>query len=1002
MIFHGGLGVQLSQFNSPRTQNNHQERLNRQFDLLNPYTISSWQFQGSVLGESNSSKVSADNIIENRQNRRIGCPTASSTSVHNTAFSGALIATMPPKRNASGEPNGSNAPVAKHIKSEQHPEEFSNTVKKKLLASTRTGQACDRCKVRKIRCDGLAGGCSPCIQNHNECKTTDRITGRATSRGYVEGIEQQNRDLQLRIQELEHRLMQGGADIKPANGYPDSASGQYGYGQSSNGMQSTWSTTGPAYTSPTSATANNGQQQETNMFRALPAYRAGCMGDNYLGVSPGSSHLSAIKGTALSILGMEIDIADFRSTDMDEPDPSVFHPQLYNKSYQSFLQSAWNVNPRIEKVELPARSEAIIYAEWYFRVINPYCPLLHRGTFMRLLSRMYDDPTFRPTTAENVIVHMLFAIMFFQYATRNWEDAEQQASLNSQSNTHYHYCLGMFYQLACSHTAQDIQALALICLHLRNFPKPGASWVLARMAMTLAIELGLHRSMKRWAPESNTLSELDIEMRRRTFWVILAVNVTLSGKLGRPMPLRNEDYDVECPSQIDDDYIPGDGIDPPNPIKCNHEIGIQGFKLIPCYLELYSTIYSISRQPSTYVATVNRLEAKIRAWKDDLPPELVNGELGHNEQEGRVFALYAQSWSQEFRLLLRHPSVSMTTDPDFNAESMRICVESSRQMLGVVRQLQKYKSLDTTWYNTSVFVMALTTTLFAQWEKRGGTSSADLAALREEMDIWLDIMGDIGSLLGSGTRLKKAVQVVTDGTLGLLSRNLPAKNDKSYASNNNGQEEVRPTEQTSNTNGNNGYPVNAQNYNYNEPTSATGSAPAPNYSPSEGQMSHQQTPYPAATQYSPYLESASNTSDLTYAQPENQGYGGYPASTSDSVEAPLIAALAAQASQVAPNTWQRNSTQVNTAPTQAWQHWTSTVTGNLEPQECYSASALMQLGGRDMSNGDTTQLNTSMGDVQSGGVGEPGHLGGQVSGAIAGAPTWPLNLFDIGVNGSTG
>lgn len=60
----------------------------------------------------------------------------------------------------------------------------------------------------------------------------------------------------------------------------------------------------------------------------------------------------------------------------------------------------------------------------------------------------------------------------------------------------------------------------------------------------------------------------------------------------------------------------------------------------------------------------------------------------------------------------------------------------------------------------------------------------------------------------------------------------------------------------------------------------------------------------------------------------------------------------------------------------------------------------MQLGGRDMSNGDTTQLNTSMGDVQSGGVSEPGHLGGQVSGAIAG--TWPLNLFDIGVNGSTG
>lgn len=53
--------------------------------------------------------------------------------------------TMPSiKRTASDESNG--AP-AKQPKTE-HPEEFSNAVKKKLLSSSRTGQACDRCKVR--------------------------------------------------------------------------------------------------------------------------------------------------------------------------------------------------------------------------------------------------------------------------------------------------------------------------------------------------------------------------------------------------------------------------------------------------------------------------------------------------------------------------------------------------------------------------------------------------------------------------------------------------------------------------------------------------------------------------------------------------------------------------------------------------------------------------------------------------------------------------------------
>ena len=55
-----------------------------------------------------------------------------------------LTMTMPPKRSASDEPSG---PLAKQPKTE-HPEEFSNAVKKKLLSSSRTGQACDRCKVR--------------------------------------------------------------------------------------------------------------------------------------------------------------------------------------------------------------------------------------------------------------------------------------------------------------------------------------------------------------------------------------------------------------------------------------------------------------------------------------------------------------------------------------------------------------------------------------------------------------------------------------------------------------------------------------------------------------------------------------------------------------------------------------------------------------------------------------------------------------------------------------
>lgn len=68
------------------------------------------------------------------------------SSFNTTASSGAfggVACDMPQKRSSPGEGNGTPTKLAKA----EHPEEFSNAVKKKLQSSSRTGQACDRCKV---------------------------------------------------------------------------------------------------------------------------------------------------------------------------------------------------------------------------------------------------------------------------------------------------------------------------------------------------------------------------------------------------------------------------------------------------------------------------------------------------------------------------------------------------------------------------------------------------------------------------------------------------------------------------------------------------------------------------------------------------------------------------------------------------------------------------------------------------------------------------------------
>ncbi len=82
---------------------------------------------------------------------------------------------------------------------------------------------------------------------------------------------------------------------------------------------------------------------------------------------------------------MEIDITDFASQDVDEPDQNSLHPHLYNKSYQAFLQSALGANPKLDKVKLPEREEGITYAQWFFRIYNSFLPILHKAHFMALV-----------------------------------------------------------------------------------------------------------------------------------------------------------------------------------------------------------------------------------------------------------------------------------------------------------------------------------------------------------------------------------------------------------------------------------------------------------------------------------------------------------------------------------------------------------------------------------------------------------------------------------------
>lgn len=333
---------------------------------------------------------------------------------------------------------------------------------------------------------------------------------------------------------------------------------------------------------------------------------------------------------------------------------------------------------------------------------------------------------------------MVLAIIYYQQAMRSPQSA---VDANDLSNRHYHYAVSKFFDLASIPSVTAVQAMAMIAAHGRSFPKPGVGSLVAKIAMHRAIDLNLHRSIKR--PGEQT--DLNNEIRKRTWWTILAVSTTLDGRLGRPMPIAVEEYDVDFPEPIADEALTEDGVDTNSKAQCTYHIGLAALQMTPLFMEMYSNIYSPKREPNNYIPVVRALEEQLEQWREGLHESVKSPGPGG---ENQMYHLYLQMVETEFRLCLRHPSVAMTNDPKMCAENARVCEEAAAQMLDVVRSLDKLKCLDLTWYQMSVYAAAMFTTLVAHWERRYEATHSEIARLKADMDDWLAIIHSIASTLG--------------------------------------------------------------------------------------------------------------------------------------------------------------------------------------------------------------------------------------------------------------
>lgn len=485
----------------------------------------------------------------------------------------------------------------------------------------RIAQACDRCRSKKIRCDGLRPHCSQCMSVGFECKISDKLSRRAYPRGYTESLEDRIRQL-----EQDNNKMMNLLDIKDEQLELLSR------------VETTLNSRHPADVTrvkpehetrketdtaenPPAATEQEDEDQEYYVVKQI----------NTLGVD-GSYTGSSSGGCMIKTLiekfqdkGMEhklIESLSRISNSINDMHPLSADCMVFpvTPCGDGNTPGSWTVPYTISKISMDHLT-TIYFQEWH----SMY-PILDQSSFF---SSCDLEVLHSGTSIERVILYLVLSLA--SLATRDTKSKEGNGLEAWRLRNEWKQIFTPALQSAPS--LSSAQALALALLYSLHTGNVDDMWHYRVMAVNMSQRLGLHRCHKSLRTrEGKALSVKEQEIRRRIFWSINSLDCFAAATLGAPKLIREQDIECAMPANDDDPVTNIDAISPADTQKAlstsssNGDVKIEScslavIKFAQILASILDTVYSCTTPNHSY-KTVVQLEDQLESWRRELAPSL--------------------------------------------------------------------------------------------------------------------------------------------------------------------------------------------------------------------------------------------------------------------------------------------------------------------------------------------------------------------------------------------
>jgi hypothetical protein len=455
----------------------------------------------------------------------------------------------------------------------------------------RIAQACDRCRSKKIRCDGVRPCCSQCANVGFECRTSDKLSRRAFPRGYTESLEERVRTLESEVKDLKDLLDEKDEKIDVLSRVhsftpPQRAASVRSPSASATAKSSTSESSDGVFHVERSTTRPSQKSQNPFIrFSSTPGF-AGMLcislynGSNQLTCADVFTNKLVSEGKSATTIPTGALTSLATSVILGAPNQAVKTP------------------PRLVSDQLIN----IFFQEW-----APLYPVVHRPTILKAYEQYLNNTeTLQRNPHVMAQLNLIFGIAALSSTSRTNQDPtffeeNWSATLDSSSET----------------SVSSLQCFVLAQVYC--ITKGDYRTLLRYRALGVDIchQLGMHEN-----PESSD-NPLEDETRKKVFWSQYVLDRFCSALTGLPVLLREEDIETEYPVDVDDENVTETGFLPTLPgesTRISSAIALFGAARI-----LNKALDDLFPSKSGYdvcFAKMRSVAGQLDEWLNTLPPHL--------------------------------------------------------------------------------------------------------------------------------------------------------------------------------------------------------------------------------------------------------------------------------------------------------------------------------------------------------------------------------------------